>query len=87
MPQQLRLALVGLGFQNRNRHRAGWRFLRFTTIVTVKAPICNVIRIQPHLLSEGASRPPPYTAPILPYHKPREKASLFQGVFGWPVFL
>ena len=29
----------------RNRHRAGWRFLRFTTIVTVKAPICKVIRM------------------------------------------
>ena len=29
----------------RNRHRPGWRFLRFTMIVTVKAPICNVIRM------------------------------------------
>ena len=58
MPQQLRLALVGLGFQNRNRHRAGWRFLRFTMIVTVYGPICSVIRIMPHLLSEeSASRP------------------------------
>ena len=32
---------------NRNRHRPGWRFLRFTTMVTVKAPICNVIRMAP----------------------------------------
>ena len=31
----------------RNRHRAGWRFLRFTIIVTVKGPICNVIRMSP----------------------------------------
>ena len=29
----------------RNRHLAEWRFLLFTIIVTVKAPICNVIRI------------------------------------------
>ena len=58
MPQQLRLALVGLGFHKRNRHRSGWRFLLFTMIVTVKVPMCNVIRMQPHLLSEeSASRP------------------------------
>ena len=30
---------------DRNRHRAGWRFLRFTMIVTVKGPICSVIRM------------------------------------------
>ena len=31
---------------NRNRHLAEWRFLLFRTmIVTVKAPICNVIRM------------------------------------------
>ena len=30
---------------SKNRHRAGWRFLRFTMIVTVNAPICNVIRM------------------------------------------
>ena len=30
---------------NRNRHLAEWRFLRFTMIVTVKAPMCNVMRI------------------------------------------
>ena len=29
----------------RNRHRAGWRFLRFTTMVTVYGPMCNVIRM------------------------------------------
>ena len=29
----------------RNRHLPGWRFLRFTMIVTVKAPICKVIRM------------------------------------------
>ena len=29
----------------RNRHRAGWRFLRFTTMVTVSGPMCNVIRM------------------------------------------
>ena len=29
----------------RNRHLAEWRFLLFTMIVTVKAPICNVIRM------------------------------------------
>ena len=28
-----------------NRHLPEWRFLLFTMIVTVKAPICNVIRI------------------------------------------
>ena len=47
----------------RNRHRAGWRFLLFTVIVTVYRPIWNVIRMQPHLLSEGASRPLPCAAP------------------------
>lgn len=30
---------------SRNRHLAEWRFLLFTMIVTVKAPICNVIRM------------------------------------------
>ena len=55
MPQQLRLALVGLVFHKRNRHRAGWRFLRLITIVTVKIPMCNVIRMQPHPLSEGVA--------------------------------
>ena len=29
----------------RNRHLPGWRFLLFTMIVTVKGPICNVIRM------------------------------------------
>ena len=29
----------------RNRHLAEWRFLLFTMIVTVKGPICNVIRM------------------------------------------
>lgn len=29
----------------RNRHFAEWRFLLFTMIVTVKAPMCNVIRM------------------------------------------
>ncbi len=53
MPQQLRLALVGLGFQNRNRHRAGWRFLRFTIMVTVKEPICKVIRMRFTSFREG----------------------------------
>ena len=28
-----------------NRHLAEWRFLLFTMIVTVKGPICNVIRM------------------------------------------
>jgi len=31
--------------QYRNRHLPEWRFLLFTIIVTVKGPICNVIRI------------------------------------------
>ena len=39
----------------RNRHLPEWRFLLFTIIVTVKAPICNVIRIRPHLLSEDVA--------------------------------
>ena len=34
-----------LRFHNGNRHFAEWRFLRFTMIVTVKAPICKVIRM------------------------------------------
>jgi hypothetical protein len=34
---------VNLKF-HRNRHLPEWRFLRFTMIVTVKAPICSVIR-------------------------------------------
>ncbi len=45
-------------FKYRNRHRAGWRFLRFTMIVTVYGPICSVIRIMPHLLSEELASPP-----------------------------
>ena len=40
---------------SRNRHLPEWRFLLFTIIVTVKAPICNVIRIRPHLLSEDVA--------------------------------
>ena len=32
------------GSFRRNRHRPGWRFLRFTMIVTVKGPMCKVIR-------------------------------------------
>ena len=39
----------------RNRHWSEWRFLHFTTIVTVNRPICNVIRIRPHLLSEDVA--------------------------------
>ena len=32
--------------QSKNRHRAGWRFLRFLMmIVTVKLPMCIVIRM------------------------------------------
>ena len=42
-----RLALTKvLVNQKRNRHRAGWRFLRFTMIVTVNGPICKVIRMR-----------------------------------------
>ena len=40
-PIQMRSFLSEL----RNRHLAEWRFLLFTIIVTVKAPICNVIRM------------------------------------------
>ena len=40
-----RLALWVKETQMRNRHRPGWRFLLFTMIVTVKGPICNVIRM------------------------------------------
>ena len=39
----------------RNRHLPEWRFLLFTIIVTVNRPICNVIRIRPHLLSEDVA--------------------------------
>ncbi len=39
----------------RNRHLPEWRFLHFTTIVTVNRPICSVIRIRPHLLSEDVA--------------------------------
>ena len=36
---------VKRAYNSRNRHLPEWRFLRFTMIVTVKAPICKVIRM------------------------------------------
>ena len=41
----------------RNRHLAEWRFLLFTMIVTVKGPICNVIRMASPP-SGGCDQPP-----------------------------
>ena len=55
----------------RNRHLAEWRFLLFTIIVTVKEPICKVIRmVSPP--SGWCGRPPAVCAAshktIVPYH-------------------
>ena len=55
-----------------NRHRAGWRFSRFfIIIVTVKEPICKVIRkVSPPF--GWCGRPPAVCAAslntIVPYH-------------------
>ena len=50
----------------RNRHFAEWRFLRFTMIVTVNAPICNVIRISLTSSTEVFRGQPPAPHPRLP---------------------
>ena len=55
-----------------NRHRAGWRFSRFfIMIVTVKEPICKVIRMVSPPFG-WCGRPPAVCAAslktIVPYH-------------------
>ena len=53
----------------RNRHFAEWRFPRlFTIMVTVKAPICNVIRISFTSFSEVSAEPPTVYRIVSPAH-------------------
>ena len=47
--------LMTVQFQERNRHLPEWRFLLFTIIVTVKDPICNVIRMRNTSLPGGVA--------------------------------
>ena len=66
-PIQMRSFLSEL----RNRHLAEWRFLLFTIIVTVKEPICKVIRMVSPPFG-WCGRPPAVCAAslntIVPYH-------------------
>ena len=63
---------ASLSHKHRNRHLPGWRFLRFTMIVTVNCPICNVIRIYTPPF-EGCSE----TAPLVPNSVPGEIIPVF----------
>jgi len=82
-PIQMRSFLSEL----RNRHLAEWRFLLFTIIVTVKEPICKVIRMVSPPFG-WCGRPPAVCAAslktIVPYHAQKSSPPGREGLLHIP---
>ena len=85
-PRQAVSPIKGLWNHKGNRHLPGWRFPRFTMIVTVKAPICSVIRIASPPFRERGQPPAVARLPLCaPNHttvfdKMQQKSAVRQAV-------